>query len=158
MKRSALSFGLLVLMAAGSLLPADPDSALATFQTQLLSACQTRNFDGLKALYDFDGIAPASADKTLHRWQEFFDADSPWTCSGVAYATLDELQADPTVDRTMFNRVHPFRVNGVLFGPNLPVVGFVKVEYQQPGKTSATRIPVGIAPDGSYKLTLIRPL
>jgi hypothetical protein len=157
-------------------------SALNEFETELRTACKTKDLVLAKKLCDFEGVPQAFVDSNVyHDWQERFADDYPGTFKEIKFLTLDELRADP-LSHTLLNFYRTRDMNGTLYGPNLTIVGFMRIIYETKDNVNTSQsstwvngkmtsssssktkgelpetLPVGIAEDGSYRIVMTRVL
>ena len=145
-------------------LQADPPSSVTTLMDKLQKACQADDITAIKAMYDLDGVPQALVDVDLYMWQEYFnqnDKTSHWSFEKIEYASLEQMQADKTINqKSILSMTQPHNMGGTMYEPNLKVIGFVTVTFEQDqGKSGhvGTVLPVGYASDGMVKVVLARP-
>lgn len=142
-------------------LRADPLSPIAALKARLQKASETRDLNGVKLCYDFDGVPPVLADIEMNVWQEYFndnDKTSHWVFEKIVYMSLDQARADKTINqKAILSMTEPRNMNGTVYEPNLKVIGFMTVSFKQGSGEVGTVQPVGIAADGTAKLVGARP-
>jgi hypothetical protein len=146
----------IVLLACAVLLAAcdmTPPAVSATMR-QITQACQARDKQALKALYARESAADdESIEQALGSWDAYFDGQ--WAYSGISYRTVASMASDPQY-QMIASSIQTQKLGGILMGPNLPVVGFITVSFKIGSQPAAAIEPIGIAPDGSAKIVIVR--
>ena len=176
------SFPLLVaaFLSLGTSCAKCADSALVAFEDQLTKACQNRDLDRIKSLYDFESSPQALIDERIYGLQQFFADVNDSTVKKIEFVSLNQSSSDPQL-KVMFAHLKPVNMNGTLYGPNLTIVGFAKVTFESTTNTDVSTVtstidgktttktyhskglhwlyfPLGVLSDGSYRITMTRVL
>jgi hypothetical protein len=153
-KRSGM---LMVLLACSALLAAcgaTPAAVSATMQ-QLALACQAKDKNALKACYARVSAADdVGIGQALGSWDEYLNE---WSYSGISYQTMADAAKDPQ-SQMLLSAYQTQKIAGtsIVMGPNLPVVGFITVNFKMGAQNASAIEPVGLMPDGTAKIVIVR--
>jgi hypothetical protein len=154
LKRSGI---LLLLMVGSALLAAcgaTPPAVSATMQ-QIAQAVQAKDKNALKACYArVSAPDDLAIQQSLGSWDEYLDN---WTYSGVSYKTMADMAADPQ-EQPFISAYQSQKIAGtsIVMAPNLPVIGFITVSFKQGTQNASAIEPIGLMPDGSARIVIVR--
>jgi len=150
----------LVLLACSMVLAACDTTppAISTLMKQVAQACQAGNSDALRACYAHEGVTPDQIDQQVGGWDEYFDKGEHWTYSGITYVSVADAPNNKSILPEAIAAAQGTTISGIKFAPNIKVLGFILVSFQQPNGTQAGATEnVGIASDGTAKIALVEP-
>jgi hypothetical protein len=139
---------------------ADTPPAVATLMATIQEACQAKDLDLIKSCYDFDGVPDISIDQSLNTWQEFWNEHgdtAQYAFDKIDYRSLQDLHADKTMNQgAILAMIEPQKMGYHTYSPNLPVVGFITVHFKVGLGSTGSMEPVGLSPNGTAKLVVLR--
>ena len=147
---------LLLLLLAPSQGRAEIDrSVISTFTVALQKACDAKDIDAVKALYDFDGVTDVGVDYEIGQWEDFFDytRDHRLTVMEILFVEKEAYLARANIDQAAVQRQSgPRQRNGTWYHPSLDVVGFALVTSENGTNSTAVTFRVGLDPSGALRL------
>ena len=150
-----------IILLGASLLHADPPREVVTLMATIQKACQARDLTLIKSCYYTEGVSALAIDQSLDTWQEYWNqaGDTHWAFDNVEFKSLDELLANKSMNqRALLLMTQPHKMGEHTYEPNLKVIGFVTANFKSDHGSIGTMAPVGLAPDGTAKIALLRML
>ena len=133
---------------------------MATLMTTIQKACRAKDLDLIRSCYDFDGAADFPIDQDLNTWQEFWNENNDTThyvFEKIDYQSLPDVQNNKTINpRAILAMIGPQKMGYHTYVPNLPVIGFITIHFKEGSSSTGTTQPVGLAPDGTAKIVVLR--
>jgi len=122
------------------------------FVEQLSKICADREAHGIKRLYHLDGVSKSDFQRhELGSWRDRFERDGEF--ERIEYLDQGEIDGNSIA---MLRSDLPFE--GSLYKRNLTVAGAVRIDFRNPPHASySVWEPVGVGPDGSFRLVAMRP-
>ena len=147
---------LLLLLAAPSPGRADIDrSVISTFTVALQKACDAKDIDAIKALYDFDNVTDVGVDYEVGQWEDFFNytVDHHLTVMEITFVEKGAYLARANIDQAAIERESgPRKRNGSWYHPTLEVVGFALVNSENGTSSTSVVFRVGLDANGALRL------
>jgi len=153
-KRSGLLIVLLACSAVLAACGATPPAVTVTMQ-QITQACQAKDKAALKACYARVSAADdVGIEQALGSWDEYLDN---WTYAAISYQTWAEVAKDPQSQMILSAyQTQKIPNTSIVMAPNLPVIGFVTVSFKQGTQSAAAIEPIGLMPEGTAKIIIVR--
>ena len=152
---------LLVLLAFSMMLAAcdSTPAPVATLMGQITDACQKRDKEALRACYAKEGVTANQIDQQVQGWWDgYMNPDMKYGYTGIKYVSMADAPNNKEIMPAWITSAQGQTLGGIKFAPNLKVIGFILVAYQQPtGEQAGETVNVGIASDGTAKIVSIEP-
>ena len=130
-------------------------SVISTFSVALQKACDAKDIDAVKALYDFDGVTDVGVDYEIGQWEDFFNytRDHHLTVMEISFVEKTAYLARANIDQAAIERESgPRKRNGTWYHPTLDVVGFALVDSENGTSSTSIVFRVGLDPSGALRL------
>ncbi len=156
MKASLFIAAFLLVLLVPARSRADIDhSVISTFTVALQKACDAKDIDAVKALYDFDGVTDVGVDYEIGQWEDFFNytRDHHMTVMEITFVDKASYLARANIDQAAIERESgPRKRNGTLYHPTLDVVGFAVINSESGTSSTSIVFRVGLDPSGALRL------
>jgi hypothetical protein len=142
----------------GACSPTPP--AVTALMQQIAQDCQSGDENALKACFAKEGVTEDQIDQHLGSWDAYFNKGgmSGLSYAGISYVSLADAPSNKSLLPETIAMAQPTTVGGVIFAPNIKVVGFIFVSFKQNGNVmGGPTEAVGIASDGTAKIALDEP-
>jgi len=152
---------LMVLLAFSMMLAAcdTTPAPVTTLMGQITDACQKRDKEALRPLYARDGVTALQIDQQVQGWWDgYMNPAMKYSYTGIKYVSMADAPNNKEIMPDWITMAQGETMSGIKFAPNLKVIGFILVSYQQPtGEQAGETVDVGIASDGTAKIVSIEP-
>ena len=152
---------LMVLLAFSMMLAACDSTPppVTTLMGQITDACQKRDKEALRPLYAKDGVTAQQIDQQVQGWWDgYMNPAMKYGYTGIKYVSMADAPNNKDIMPDWITSAQGQTLGGIKFAPNLKVIGFILVSYQQPtGEQAGETVDVGIASDGTAKIVSIEP-
>ena len=153
--------GVLVLLALSIMLAAcdTTPAPVTTLMQQITDACQKRDKEALRACYAKEGVTAEQIDQQVQGWWDgYMNPGMKYGYTGIKYVSMADAPNNKEIMPDWVTMAQGETTGGIKFGPNLKVIGFILVAYQQPtGEQAGETAFVGIASDGTAKIVSVEP-
>jgi len=152
---------LLALLAFSMMLAAcdSTPAPVATLMGQITDACQKQDKEALRACYAKEGVTANQIDQQVQGWWDgYMNPGMKYNYTGIKYVSMADAPGNKDIMPDWITSAQGQTLGGIKFEPNLKVIGFILVAYQQPtGEQAGETAFVGMAPDGTAKIVSIEP-
>jgi hypothetical protein len=152
---------LMVLLAFSMMLAAcdTTPAPVTTLMGQITDACQKRDKEALRPLYAKDGVTAQQIDQQVQGWWDgYMNPAMKYSYTGIKYVSMADAPNNKEIMPDWITMAQGETMSGIKFAPNLKVIGFILVAYQQPtGEQAGETVDVGIDSDGTAKIVSIEP-
>ena len=152
---------LMVLLAFSMMLAAcdSTPGPVTTLMGQITDACQKRDKEALRACYAKEGVTANQIDQQVQGWWDgYMNPGMKYSYTGIKYVSMADAPGNKDIMPDWITSAQGQTLGGIKFEPNLKVIGFILVAYQQPtGEQAGETAFVGMAPDGTAKIVSIEP-
>jgi len=150
----------LVLLACSMMLAACDTTppTVSVLMKQVTQACQDKSPDELRACFAKEGVTADQIGQSVGGWDAYFNKGENWTYSDITYVSMADAPNNKAIMPDWITLAQGETIIGIKFAPNLKVVGFILVSFKQPGGAQGGEtLDIGIASDGTAKVTLEEP-
>jgi hypothetical protein len=126
---------------------------------QITDACQKRDKEALRACYATEGVTANQIDQQVQGWWDgYMDPGMKYNYTGIKYVSMADAPNNKDIMPDWITSAQGQTLSGIKFAPNLKVIGFILVAYQQPtGEQAGETAFVGMASDGTAKIVSVEP-